>query len=189
MDFFWMKDAMPQRWNKAHSFLREQDKLLCLGAGYLLREVVGIESENEILFTEYGKPYAPGKKAFSISHSSELCAIATEDAGTGLEIGLDIEKIEENFPTEAKIIFTEEEKAWARDCSSRLYQLWTMKESVLKAVGMGFYLEPSTFSVLGAISKTPDDADENHAIKLNDTTCQIENWEKDGYSFSTCVKK
>ena len=35
MDFSWMKEAMPERWKKAHRFLREEDRLLCLGAGFL----------------------------------------------------------------------------------------------------------------------------------------------------------
>ncbi len=179
MDFSWMKEAMPARFEKARRFLHDQDKFLCLGAGYLLKKFAGIETEKEILFSEYGKPYAPCKKKFSISHSSELCAIAISDS----EIGLDVEKIEEVFPSEAKMIFTEEERKWAEDCIERLYQLWTMKESVLKAVGMGFYLEPASFSVLEATSQG-----ENTTVKINGNKWQVESWKKDGYSFSVCVK-
>ena len=176
MDFSWMKEAMPERWKKAQRFLREEDLLLCLGAGFLLRQFAGIESEKEISFNEYGKPFAPGKKDFSLSHSSELCAIAVNER----KIGLDVEKMEETFPIEAKMIFTEEEKNWAGDSAERSYQIWTMKESVLKAAGLGFSIEPTTFSVLPAVL--------GGAVTFGGESWQIESEKKDGYCFSVCKK-
>ena len=194
MDFSWMKEAMPERWKKAHRFLREEDRLLCLGAGFLLKRFAGINSEKGLSFNEYGKPFAPGKKAFSISHSFELCAIAISDR-EGAKIGLDIEKIEEAFPEEAKMIFTAEEKEWVTalekdnstaflkdfsgDSSKCFYRLWTMKESVLKAMGQGFNFEPASFSVLPAFSKED--------IKINGENWRIEAFERDGYSISVCI--
>lgn len=161
---------------KAHRFLREEDRLLCLGSGFLLRQFAGIESEKEISFNEYGKPFAPQKKDFSLSHSSEICAIAVNEG----KIGLDVEKMEETFPNEAKMIFTEEEKNWAGDCADRSYQIWTMKESVLKAAGVGFSIEPTTFSVLSAVL--------GGAVTFGGESWQIESEKEGGYCFSVCKK-
>ena len=176
MDFSWMKEAMPERWNKAHRFLKEEDRLLCLGAGILLRDFAGIKSEKEISFNGYEKPFSPGKKYFNLSHSAEICAIAVSDE----EVGLDVEKLEAVFPDEAKTVFTEEEKIWAGDSSERAYEIWTMKESVMKAIGMGFSFEPESFSVMPCLL--------GEVLKVKDCFWEIERMKKDGYVFSVCSK-
>ena len=177
LDLSWMKDKMPRRWERAGKYLREQDRLLCLGAGYLLNRAVGIRSEDELTFNENGKPIAPSKADFSLSHSVQRSAIVVGDG----QIGLDIEKIESEFPKEAQMIFTEEEKSFCMAnpnpnlCS---YQLWTMKESVLKASGLGFSLDPTTFSVLPAFSKEP--------VKVGENVWHIVSGVFDGYCCSVC---
>ena len=184
MDFSWMQDAMPARWARARRFLREEDRLLCLGAGFLLRELLGIESEKEISFNEYGKPFAPGRKKFSLSHGGGLCAIAVSER----EVGLDIEKIVQPFPAEAGAVFTEDEKRWAFEsgancgasADSRAYRLWTMKESAMKAVGLGFFLDPKSFSLVPALS--------GEAVMVGGKSWRVQSAEAQGYSVSVCAE-
>ncbi len=180
LDFDWMKTAMPERWAKSQRFVREQDRLMCLGAGYLLRSVAGIESESELTLTENGKPIAVSKADFSLSHSGERSAIVINNG----KIGLDIEKIEDEFPKEAQMIFTEEEKTFCRNAPNPnicAYQLWTMKESVLKAIGLGFSIDPASFCVLPALSREP--------VKIGDNVWHIACGVFDGYSCSVCREK
>jgi len=175
MDFTWLQKAMPSRWQKAQRFVREEDRLLCLGAGELLRSVAGIESEEELILSDTGKPLAPGKIDFNLSHSAHRCAIVINHGA----IGLDIEKTTEPFPAEAQIAFTEDEKDFAQNHSAQdSYRLWTMKESVLKATGKGFLFEPTSFSVLPAIS--------GKAISVCGSTWHVKSCEHDGYAFSIC---
>lgn len=178
MDFSWLQKAMPSRWQKAQRFIREEDRLLCLGAGELLRSVAGIESEEDLILSDTGKPLAPGKIDFSLSHSAHRCAIAVNHGA----IGLDIEKMAEPFPAEAEIAFTDDEKAFAKNGSLQdAYRLWTMKESMLKATGQGFLLEPASFSVLPAIS--------GNAVSVCGSTWHVKSGEFDGYALSICRNK
>ncbi len=176
----WMKYAMPQRWERVQRFVREQDKLLGLGAGYLLRNVADIESESELTLTKNGKPIAVSKADFSLAHSGERSTIVINNG----KIGLDIEKIENEFPQEAQMIFTEEEKTFCRKAPNPnicAYQLWTMKESVLKAIGLGFSFDPASFCVLPAFSKEP--------VKIGENVWHIACGVFDGYSCSVCREK
>ena len=101
-----LEAAMPQRADRAGRFRFEKDRLLCLGAGFLMTEALGIRSEAELRYGEYGKPFAPGYPAFSLSHSGERCILATGTAGT---IGADLEEInrvhQESSPGEIMSVY------------------------------------------------------------------------------------
>ena len=141
-----LAECMPGRFAKAMRYRREEDRLLCLGAGLLMMNALGIRNEREIRYGQYGRPYVPGMQAFSISHSGSLCILA---CGEAARIGADIEEINERHTDIAKAVFTENEFAWMeKDLTERFFQLWTWKECVMKATGMGMNLTPSSFEVL-----------------------------------------
>ena len=52
---YWM-DRMPARYARSQKYLRREDRLRCLGAGFLIHRVLGIE-EKKLQYGEYGKPY------------------------------------------------------------------------------------------------------------------------------------
>lgn len=87
---------------------------------------------------EYGKPYLEnnGNVHFNISHSSSLavCAIAESP------VGVDTELIRE-FPERVmKRCFTENEIETVKQSDlpeMSFFQLWTLKESYIKAIGKG----------------------------------------------------
>lgn len=86
--------------------------------------------------TPSGKPYfLGGQPAFSISHAGEIAVCAFGAA----ELGIDVEKIDSIDPSLLPVL-QPEEKAYLRRLPeerqpSAFYQLWTQKESLLKAKG------------------------------------------------------
>ena len=143
---------MPERMKRAEKYRFERDRLLCIGGGLLMLHVVGIRDESKIRQGQYGKPFAPGYPAFNLSHSGEWCILVKGKS----EIGADIEKIDENNLTTAPTVYTPCELSWMNeDPLERFYQLWTWKESLIKALETGMFLEPKTFEVLPFIENQP----------------------------------
>ena len=94
---------------------------------------------------------APVDLRFSLSHSGRHAAVAVT---LGRAVGLDLELIEpgkDSFPI-AERFFTEAELALLRRCddferAARFARLWTVKEAVLKARGVGLGSGLSTVEV------------------------------------------
>lgn len=144
---------MPRRYERAMQYRLERDRLLCLGAGLLMMNVLDIRDEREILYGQFGKPYIPGKPAFCISHSGSCCILASGDAA---RIGADIEEIDARHMDIAKEVCTQRELAWMeKDPAERFFRLWTWKECVMKATGMGMQLEPGSVEVLPFAEGSP----------------------------------
>ena len=142
-----LEQSMPERMRKANRFLFEKDRLLCLGAGILLHEALGISDEALIRYRKNGKPFAPGYPAFNLSHSGQWCLLAA--GGNCRQIGVDVEEISERNIDIAPTVYTESELIWMKsDPVNRFYRLWTWKESLMKASGLGLQLEPRSFEVL-----------------------------------------
>jgi 4'-phosphopantetheinyl transferase len=166
---------MPERMKRAEKYRFEKDRLLCMGGGFLMLYVVGIRDESEIREGQYGKPFAPGYPAFNFSHSGEWCILVK---GEG-EIGVDIEKIDENKLSAAPTVYTPPELAWMNEEPlERFYRLWTWKESLIKALGTGMSLEPKTFEVLPFM--------ENQPIRMYGQLWYAASGSIPGYRFSVC---
>ena len=134
----------PKRMDRARKFRFREDFLRCVGAGFLL-ERANIH-EADILYNEYGKPYAETEGVFfSLSHSGNY-ALLTAD---GVSVGCDIEKNAPYSRGVAERVFTAGELAWMNESpDSRFYELWTLKESVIKLDGRGLQVDLRSFSVL-----------------------------------------
>ena len=172
-----LEAAMPERAEKARRFRFEKDRLLCLGAGFLMMSALGIRSGKEILPGKNGKPYAPGYPAFSLSHSGEWCILAS---GAGNDIGADIEEIDEKQTGIAPEVYTAAERSWMEeDPVNRFFQLWTWKESVMKATGLGMELAPGSFEVLPFA--------EGREIRLLDRQWYAQGGFWDHCAFSVCA--
>lgn len=115
--------------SKAERYIKESDKLLSLGASFLLKRYVG----GEISVDEYGKPRADGV-FFSISHSHGLSGLAVTHGG---DVGLDIEKNGEDdgFPIE----FCLSDSEMKENEKTGFLPLFVAKESLSKAEGRGLY--------------------------------------------------
>ena len=134
----------PARAKRADRMRKPEDRLRCLGAGVLLHAALQLEEE-QIQTTEHGKPFAPQKKLlFNLSHSGEYIVLAVGSA----EVGVDVQQIGAVHEGVAKRCFTAEELSWYRGDRERFFTVWTLKESVSKAVGLGLGLPFDSFSVL-----------------------------------------
>ena len=88
---------------------------------------------------------------FNLAHSGSHGLIAYSLQG---RVGIDVEIFQEgrDFGGIAERVFGPEERAVLGRASGRkeievFYRLWTMKEALIKAIGTGFSLDPSTFEV------------------------------------------
>ncbi len=100
---------------------------------------------------ELALPTGPSKLRFNTSYSKDWIAMAF---GNGLEVGLDLEYVDEAFPAAeiARRFFTEKEAAAIHAATGRqkqrlFFDIWVRKEAYLKAVGTGLVQRLDSFTV------------------------------------------
>lgn len=144
-----------ERKRKTDKYRFEKDKRLSLGGGLLLKYALSKAGYNicspEFAYGENEKPYLKDSDIyFSISHSEDYAICAVSDA----EIGCDIEKIKdvdlkiaEKFftPSEYESILKEPDENGRQDM---FFRCWTLKESFMKATGLGMSLSLSDFEIV-----------------------------------------
>jgi 4'-phosphopantetheinyl transferase len=105
----------------------------------------------EFLTDEFGKPHVSNKEKihFSISHSHEwvVCAVSNTP------VGIDVEKIHKHDPGIAKRFFHEKECEYIESLpdsskDNAFFELWTLKESYIKAIGKGLSQPLKSFCIL-----------------------------------------
>jgi 4'-phosphopantetheinyl transferase len=146
---------------RAGKITNRKNRLLSLSgellARHLLFKTFGHSvTEMEFSYAEKGKPYLPGRNDvhFNISHSGNMVAAAVAHT----RIGIDIEhfrkinfQIAERFFTPAELFYihTQEEPEKTRN----FFEIWTIKESFLKAIGTGLTRSLSSFEVTNNAGK------------------------------------
>ena len=143
---------------KTDRYVFEKDRHNCLITRSLLRFVLSIctgMAPREIEFIEnaYGKPDlkpggVPMPLRFNLSHSGGMtaCALTLDH-----EIGVDIEHLHRNVDLSlADRYFTKSEAAYVRnrpveERQAAFFDIWTLKESYIKAKGMGLSIELNAF--------------------------------------------
>jgi len=129
-----------------------KDKRLSLGAGILLdiglREYGLREAEVKFGQKKNRKPFLPDHPRihFNLSHSENMVLAVFAET----EVGCDIEYTKEADLKIAKRFFCPEEYEFlarleGEEQNSAFYQLWTLKESFIKAAGMGMELPLNSF--------------------------------------------
>lgn len=94
------------------------------------------------MITPYGRPYLPGNFDFNISHSGRLVVCA---AANRMKVGVDVEWIQPIPLYEYAETFTYQQAKMiqqSKDPIKTFYRIWTMKESLLKAIGTGLLMSP-----------------------------------------------
>lgn len=120
----------------------------------LTRALKGIGFDTDIIefeFNEFGKPYIKGSDVFfNLSHSGDYVMCVISDS----EVGCDIQKIGYCKDNLAKRFFCEEEysdiTSQANDDLRKnlFYRYWTLKESFMKAIGLGLKLHLNSFQII-----------------------------------------
>lgn len=138
----------PGRRVEAERFRPREDRLHCIAAGLLLRQVLGVRSDDDLCCNEFGKPLLVGQETcFNLSHGGNYAVLAVFHS----PVGVDIEPIGERMPRVIPRRFLlPNELAWleAEPTPERFARLWTRLESALKADGRGFGLGKRDFSVM-----------------------------------------
>ena len=95
-----------------------------------------------------GKPSLPNAKPYNLSHSGDYAVLAVSSGS----VGVDLEQIR---PIDWNLIsarfFHPLERAFlaqSDDPLNAFFAIWTLKESYLKAEGLGFSVSPASFSIL-----------------------------------------
>lgn len=137
-------------------FVKREDSLRTLMADILSRLAIcrrlNIKnSEIELNFNRYGKPLLQGNETlhFNNTHSVSWAVSAI----SSVPIGVDMEQIGEVHLEIAERFFSPQEyndlllhkEGEARQ--KYFFDLWTLKESYIKATGMGLYLSLSSFTI------------------------------------------
>ena len=147
------ESANAKRRLKADRFLFQKDKMLSIGAWTLLCYALKEEGIREFSIEnrQNNKPYLAGLSDlyFNLSHSGHMvmCAIADN------EVGCDVEEKTSFDSSLAEAVMTKEElhliyqkKEYAEQMEM-FFRLWTLKESYMKATGLGMELAPHTFGI------------------------------------------
>ncbi|MDR2199146.1 MAG: 4'-phosphopantetheinyl transferase superfamily protein [Deltaproteobacteria bacterium] len=152
-----MKDAFPRalelappgRRKKALRYVKEEDRLRSLSAALLMRTFLGAEEDGDVLWDYQGRPeLKKGLPFFSLSHSGGYAALSA----ASFRHGLDVEDLSRPVKFESllnRALSPEEsgQKDFLSQDARAFFRLWTRKESLLKALGLGLRLDPASFSV------------------------------------------
>ena len=174
------------RQRKIDSMRQQKGKLLSLGAGVLidrgLKEYGLREARVRTVFGENEKPYFPDYPDihFNVSHSEKMVLAVFSDT----EVGCDIEhvapikmKIAKRFfcPSEYEFIMQQEEEKRLET----FYRFWTLKESFMKATGLGMKLPMDSFCV-----RLGEEIRVEH--QLNGAKYHMEEWGEGEYRAAMC---
>ncbi|MGN0666348.1 MAG: 4'-phosphopantetheinyl transferase family protein [Huintestinicola sp.] len=101
-------------------------------------------SENDLKISEKGKPFFEKFPHihFSVSHTKGFAACFISEQ----ECGVDCEFLRKYNPKVARRVFSKDEQDYADDSSEMFTEIWTMKESYGKALGVGLAYNASGVS-------------------------------------------
>ena len=145
----------------------------CLKSWLMLHERGWLPNE-QWAYNEHGKPYIPNGPEFSISHCKEGIAVAADDK----PIGIDIEGIRHAEEDLIRRVMNAEEQEKVHSGANEQEQariftrLWTQKEALVKAQGVGI----ASFEQLQQVLAQNDE-------------WTIETREEDKYIYSIAYKK
>ncbi|MDR2353019.1 MAG: 4'-phosphopantetheinyl transferase superfamily protein [Deltaproteobacteria bacterium] len=156
-----------------------KDQLRSLGASLMLRRFLGVTKNSDLTIEPRGKPYlTKGGIHFSLSHSGEFSALSLGSHPHGL----DLEDTGRTIQADSlgKRVFSQAEQEVYQNFSQSLeifLTLWTRKESLLKALGVGLGV------ALNKVTVVP--------LEVNPLTIEGRNWyfltlKISGHLFTIC---
>lgn len=144
----------PERQKRLFRYRKTSDRARCLGAGLLIRHLLhlhhpdGAHAAFRVKTDENGKPFIPDGPHFNVTHAGRFVAAAVSESG---QIGIDLEEITAFCAAIAQKCFQPQELEWLsgrRNMDQAFFTLWTGKEALMKATGLGFRLDPADFHIL-----------------------------------------
>ncbi len=132
----------PDEIMRANKYLRDADRNRFIVSRSTLRNILGKYTGQEPTAIEFKlgntrKPYIDFPLHFNLSDSGDRVIIAI----AGYEVGVDVEFIKPDFSYDSIISshFNAQEIEYIKetDSANRFFKLWTRKEAILKATGIG----------------------------------------------------
>lgn len=173
-----VRNVMPlERFKKMRRYINFSDRARHLGNELLfyygLKEKYNIEEPINRNIDKNGKPFLSTQKNihFNMSHSGKysVCAFSSDS------IGVDIEEIQNFQPDIVQRFFNETEyKILLNNPHKRMelfYQFWVLKESFIKAIGVGFQLPLGEFTF--SIVDNMESRNMNNSFKLYNVDHQV----------------
>lgn len=194
-----LMSALPvDKQQRIHRFIHKKDALRTLIADILSRWMICCElniKNREIQFTtnEYGKPLLQhyDKLHYNQSHSGNWVVSALDYA----PIGIDVEEIGQEADLDiAEHFFSEQEcrDLFALKASEQrdyFFDLWTLKESYIKAVGSGLSLPLDSFTIRRDHRTRSFALDVAHCTNVDFHPCHFRQYPLDpDYKLSVCAK-
>jgi 4'-phosphopantetheinyl transferase len=151
----WRPALSPAEWQKAMRFRLPADQVRSAITRGALRTLLGrylAVQPSEIEFTqnEFGKPAVAGLH-FNVSHSGDYALLAFAKSAP---IGIDIEQIKGDRVVRdlARRVLTDNEHhrftSLPEPLQERIFfEIWTLKESLLKAIGSGLSVPPEHLEI------------------------------------------
>ena len=160
----WLDTKEQTRWRRFTHAGPRRRFALCRAAlrAILCRKLHCTNEQLTFGSSSYGKPYAkvdnaPDPISFNVSHSASHGLIAVAPGG---RLGVDVEERvdrEDLADLTDSVLAPNEKDAFAslqRDHRTHFFfTLWTVKEALIKALGVGFSLDPSEFEAPVAIRR------------------------------------
>jgi len=172
---------------KAKKYKFRNDRILTVVCRVMLRKILCNKlkiSNTELVFylNDYGKPFSTYEIEFNCSHSGNWVVCGVSNSA----IGIDIEKIDNIDLSLVKMFFSERENCdiYEKVPEERLkyfFDLWTLKESYIKALGKGLTIELSSFDI-----KKEGDKVTIRDMNMNERPCFYQYNMFDDYVLSVC---
>lgn len=179
--------------SKIRKLLKKKDQKRSLvgkiATAKILSEFLKIKEDSFIFGRdEFDRPFLKAPKFkkidFNISHSEDYVLVAFHSE---VKIGVDIEKIR---PIDMKImenVFTDEEIGYVESDKNlsleRFYELWSLKESFVKAVGEGLSYPLKNFHF------EFEDEKIIHKINKKESIWNFKIYDLENYKIAVCSKK
>ncbi|TCL57582.1 4'-phosphopantetheinyl transferase [Kineothrix alysoides] len=166
---------------------RQRSLFGCLLSRYAIIKNFGLRNDEiKITENEYGKPFVSecGKIYFNVSHSGDWVVCVINNS----VVGIDVQEIESIELSIAERFFTKEENDYllslkVNDRLQGFYDIWSLKEAYIKALGIGFSMPLNKFSVVKS--------EDGFKVKeTSDTEFYFKQYPIDKeYKLSVCSKK
>lgn len=152
----YLKYVPRERQIKIKNFLKNEDAFRSLIGDILIRTIVNNKykiKNNDMRFSvnQYGKPFIENIESFNfnISHSGKWIVCVTDL----LPVGIDVELIRNIDFGLAELVFTVDEyiefmKQTQYKKTLYFYDIWTLKESYIKACGKGLSMDLKSFGMV-----------------------------------------
>lgn len=132
-----------ERKEKVDSYKFLKDKALSLCSELLLKYMLESKENVSFRYSVFNKPYLESSNLFfNISHSEEYVLCALSD----FEVGCDVEKITTFNSDVAKSFFSKKDNERLKT-DYDFFSIWTIKESYVKALGVGLNRAFNTFEI------------------------------------------